>query len=101
MDTHSHVYLQAGLLDDTDEETYYPEEDYNDNVGMDCYQCGVRIDTIEDLGVHCDLCEIYYHTSCAGQCRCESIPVTGSADDEDVYLDLTMMDEDEEREEGQ
>jgi hypothetical protein len=93
--------VQAGLLDDTDEETYYPEEDYNDDVGMDCYKCGLRIDTRDDLGVDCDLCEMYYHTSCAGQCRCEPIPVIGSEDDEEVYLDLTMMDEDEEREEGQ
>jgi hypothetical protein len=92
--------MQAGLVDDKAEETYYPEEDYEDNVGMDCYKCGLRIDTVEKLGVNCDLCEIYYHTSCAGQCDCETTTVIDSADDEEVCLDLTMMDEDEERDQG-
>jgi hypothetical protein len=66
---------------------------------MDCYRCGIRIDTWRQMGVNCDLCEMYFHKSCAGECDCVST-TTNSMDDGGVHLDLTMLDEELGAEEG-
>lgn len=82
-------------------EGYIDTEDCcNAEAEMDCFRCGIRIDTWQLMGVHCELCEMYFHKSCAGHCDCV-ISDTDCADDGGIHLDLTMLDEDADRDQGQ
>lgn len=95
----THILVQNGRQDDTDEETYMDAPDDNDYIPRDCTHCGIRIDTVKQMGVQCELlCDMYFHKSCQGQCDCGSNTDTHSGDDTDVEIDLTMMNEDSEPE---
>jgi hypothetical protein len=86
--------------DENNDESYTYEDDCSDGAGMDCDRCGIRIDNRKLMGVNCELCEMYFHKSCAGQCCCEP-PDADAPDEGGIHLDLTMLDEDTDIEQGQ
>jgi hypothetical protein len=73
------------------EETYSYSDTGSDDAGMDCMRCGIMIETRQQLGVNCELCDMYFHKSCPGQCDCVNTEAD-QKDDGQLHVDLTQLD---------
>jgi hypothetical protein len=75
------------------DEEYVYTVDWDDEDARDCWRCGLRIDTIQQMGVHCDNCDIHFHKKCEGtlECKCPT-QSAHTMEDTEVHIDLTTLD---------
>jgi hypothetical protein len=52
---------------------------------------------MQQMGVHCDLCDMHFHKSCPGKCDCDTTVIN----DGDLVMDLTTIEDGDDTEQGQ